>query len=71
MNSFLKWSATVLTIVGAILTASNIYPLNVWAFNIGSVLWLIFAYRIRENSLIVVNSGLLVIYIFGIVKVIV
>lgn len=69
MNSFLKWGATILTIAGALLTALNIYPLNVWAFNVGSVLWLIFAVRIKENSLIVVNSGLLVIYMFGTVKV--
>lgn len=69
MNSFLKWSATVLTIAGALLTSLNIYPLNVWAFNAGSVLWLIFAVRIKENSLIVVNTGLLVIYMLGAVKV--
>ena len=58
-----------MTIAGALLTALNIYPLNVWAFNVGSVLWLIFAARIKENSLVVVNAGLLVIYIFGAVKV--
>lgn len=68
MNSFLKWSATVLTIAGALFTALNIYPLNVWVFNVGSVLWLIFAVRIKENSLIVVNLGLLLIYMFGVVK---
>lgn len=68
MNSLLKWSATILTIAGALLTALNIYPLNVWTFNVGSVLWLIFAVRIKENSLVVVNAGLLVIYMFGAVK---
>lgn len=68
MNLFLKWSATILTIVGALLTALNIYPLNVWVINVGSVLWLIFAVRIKENSLVVVNAGLLVIYMFGAVK---
>jgi len=68
LNSFLKWSATVLTIAGALLTSLNTYPLNVWAFNAGSVLWLIFAVRIKENSLIVVNTGLLAIYMLGAAK---
>jgi hypothetical protein len=68
MNDFLKWSATTVTILGAVLTSLNIYPLNVIAFNLGSILWLIFAVRIKENSLVVVNSGLLLVYLFGILK---
>jgi hypothetical protein len=68
MNDFLKWSATVVTILGAVLTSLNYYPWNVIAFNLGSILWLIFAVRIKENSLIVVNSGLLLVYVLGILK---
>ena len=68
MNNILKWVATTITLIGAVLTSLNIYPLNVLAFNIGSVLWLIFAIRIKEPSLIVVNSGLLLVYIAGLVK---
>jgi uncharacterized protein with PQ loop repeat len=68
MNNILKWAATTITLIGAVLTSLNIYPLNVIAFNIGSVLWLIFAIRIKEPSLIVVNSGLLLVYIAGLVK---
>lgn len=68
LNSILKWVATAITLIGAVLTSLNIYPLNVIAFNIGSVLWLIFAIRIKEPSLIVVNSGLLLVYVLGLVK---
>lgn len=68
MNNILKWVATTITLIGAVLTSLNIYPLNVLAFNIGSVLWLIFAIRIKEPSLIVVNSGLLLVYVAGLVK---
>jgi hypothetical protein len=67
-NNILKWSATVITILGAILTSMNIYPWNVVAFNLGSVLWLVFAIRVKETSLVVVNSGLLIVYIFGLLK---
>ena len=68
MNKILKWAATAITLVGAVLTSLNIYPLNVIAFNLGSVLWLIFAIRIKEPSLIVVNAGLLLVYVAGLVK---
>lgn len=68
MNKILKWAATAITLVGAVLTSLNIYPLNVIAFNLGSVLWLIFAIRIKEPSLIVVNTGLLLVYVAGLVK---
>jgi hypothetical protein len=68
LNNILKWVATAITLIGAVLTSLNIYPLNVIAFNLGSVLWLIFAIRIKEPSLIVVNSGLLLVYIAGLVK---
>lgn len=68
MNNILKWAATAITLIGAVLTSLNIYPLNVIAFNLGSVLWLISAIRIKEPSLIVVNAGLLLVYIAGLVK---
>lgn len=68
MNNILKWVATTITLIGAVLTSLNIYPLNVIAFNIGSVLWLIFAIRIKEPSLIVVNAGLLLVYVAGLIK---
>ena len=68
MNNILKWVATAITLIGAVLTSLNIYPLNVIAFNLGSVLWLIFAIRIKEPSLIVVNTGLLLVYVAGLVK---
>ena len=64
-NRVLKWSATAVTIAGAILTSMNLFPWNVLAFNIGSVLWLAFAFRIKERSLIVVNAALLLIYMVG------
>ena len=68
LNNILKWVATAITLIGAVLTSLNIYPLNVIAFNLGSVLWLIFAIRIKEPSLIVVNTGLLLVYGAGLVK---
>ena len=65
INFYLQWIATAITVLGAAFTAVNVYPANVIAFNVGSVLWLVYAYRIRAKSLIVVNLSMLMIYFAG------
>jgi len=72
IDFLLQWTATAFTIVGAVLTSANLYyttqPYNVFALYIGTVLWTIWAVRIRQLSLIVVNSALLAIYLGGVVQ---
>jgi uncharacterized protein with PQ loop repeat len=68
LNFYLQWSATVITILGAVFTSMNIYPANVIAFNLGSVLWLIYAIRVKVSSLVAVNAGLLLIYVAGLIR---
>ena len=63
----LKWSGTLFTVLGALLTSLSVDPWNVYAFNVGSVLWLIAGVKMKENSLIVVNAVLLVVYAFGVI----
>jgi hypothetical protein len=41
--------------------------LNIYLFNIGSVLWLVWAVRIKRASLVVVNVGLLAVYVYGLI----
>jgi hypothetical protein len=65
LNSILKWSACFLTLGGALTTSLQIDPLNIYLLNVGSTLYLIWAIRIRETSLVVINAGLLVIYVVG------
>lgn len=67
INSILKWLATIITLIGAVLTALNYFPYNVYAFNVGCLLWIVWGYRIKENCIILVNSVLLAIYMVGIV----
>jgi hypothetical protein len=66
MTEFLKWLGTLLTIAGAVATSLAIDPLNVYLFNAGALTWLCAAVRMKEKSLIVVNAGLLAVYLFGI-----
>lgn len=65
LNFWLKWTATAFLIAFAILTSLDIEPLNIWVANISTLLWLIWSIRIRELSLIVVNTTLLLVYFAG------
>jgi hypothetical protein len=75
-NNFLKWSATTLTLLGAALVSAKTDPTlvdliqswDVRCLNVGCVLWLIWSVRIRDFGLIVVNGGLLLIYMLGTVR---
>ena len=64
---YLKWLATLVTIVGAICTSINLYPLGPALLNFGALLWLIVAIKWKEWSLIVINATLLAIYTIGLV----
>jgi hypothetical protein len=61
----LKWLATWITLSGALCTSLRIDPLNVYLLNIGAVLFLWWAFRIKDRAMITVNARLLGIYIIG------
>jgi len=61
----IKWIATFVTLSGAIATAAMIDPLNIYLFNLGAILFLIWGYLIRDKAMVTVNSGLLVVYCVG------
>ena len=62
----LKWFATVVTLAGAICTSFRFDPLNIYMLNAGALLFLIWSICVKDKALIVVNAGLLLIYILGI-----
>ena len=65
MNSILKWIATAITIGGALTVVYGIDPLNIYLLNGASLLWIVWGLRIREWSIVVVNTAMLVIYAWG------
>ncbi len=60
-----KWAGTGATIIGALATAGGFDPVNIVAFNVGSVFWLLAAVRMKDAALMSVNAGLLGIYALG------
>jgi hypothetical protein len=61
----LAWVGTASLLVSSILAALNIYPYYVFGFIGSNILWVLIGALWREKSLIVLNAGLTVIYIVG------
>ena len=61
-----KWTGCALVVIGAILTAINIYPLNLIVLNSGTLIYMIWSWRVKEMSVFVVNVSLTLIYTIGI-----
>ena len=67
LNNAIKWIATIVTVAGALATANGLDPLNIYLFNLGSILWTWWAIRIKEKSIIVVTVAMLAVYAYGFV----
>lgn len=65
INGILKWTAMTMTLLGAGFTAFELHYANRELFVIGSTLYLAWAVRIKELNLVIVNAGLLSIYVVG------
>ena len=65
---FIAWIATSILILAAVL-ASFVPALEYhhWAFIIANSLWVIVGFLWKENTLIVLNAGLTVIYVLGLI----
>jgi hypothetical protein len=62
---YIKWIATAVTLIGAVLASLNVYPLSAIVLNSGAFLFLIWAMLIKDLAMITVNAGLLLIYTVG------
>ena len=66
LNTILKWLGCAAVCAGALCTSLRIDPLNIYLLNAGAAFYLLWALRIGERNLIIVNAVLLAIYIVGI-----
>ena len=65
INTLLKWGGCLAVIGGALCTSLRIDPMNIYLLNLGALLYLVWAVRIREMNLILVNAVLLAVYVVG------
>jgi len=61
----IRWSGTILCLIGIALTSLNIYPLNLFFGLVGSFLWTVQGYLYRDNALLVVELVAVLMYMAG------
>jgi hypothetical protein len=64
----IEWIAAIFVLSGSLMTSLQLTPYNIYTMNIGSLLFIWWAIRIKDNAMIAVNSGLVLIYLIGIVR---
>ena len=64
---FSKWVSSLVIIAGMALTASNIYPLNLYMQLVGIIGWLVIAFAWHDRSLIMLNAVAALIFTSGII----
>ena len=64
---YLKWVASVVLLIGMILTAQNIYPINLFVNIMGLIGWLGVSIMWNDRALIIINAVGVSIYANGIV----
>ena len=63
--SLLKWSGTILCLIGIALTSLNIYPINIVFGFVGSGLWTLAGFIQRDVPLFLVEFVATVMYLAG------
>jgi F0F1-type ATP synthase assembly protein I len=64
----MKWISTAVMLLAALAIVEGVYPTSIYLLNLGSLAWLITAIMWREWSLIVDNASLLLVYVYGLTK---
>ena len=68
LDWYIKWIASIILVVGVILTSNNIYPLNLMVHALGMFGWFIVAIIWNDRALLVINAVSLVLLINGLVS---
>ena len=68
MLNTIKWSGSIIIIISMILTASNIYPYNLYIAIPGTLAWIYVSFKWNDKSLIAMNFVALTIYMLGIIN---
>ena len=63
----IKWTGTVLCLIGIALTSFNIYPLNLFFGLVGSALWTLAGFLQQDAPLVLVEAVAVFIYIIGVI----
>ena len=62
-----RWLGTGFYLIGMVLTAFNIYPLNLIFGALGGAFWCLVGIKSKDMALIVVEAAAAGIYLFGLI----
>jgi len=68
MTNTIKWISSLIIIVSMILTASNIYPLNIFLAVPATIGWIYVSFKWGDKAMISMNFVALTIYLLGIIN---
>jgi len=68
MTNTVKWISSLIIIASMILTASNIYPLNIFLAVPATIGWIYVSFQWKDKAMISMNFVALTIYVLGIVN---
>ena len=68
LSWYIKWASSITLIIAMMFTAVDMFPLNMWIANVGSIGWLVVGMLWHDRSLIVLNAVSLAIYTLGILN---
>jgi len=63
----LAWLGTGILLLAATMASFNLYPYYSYAFVIANTIWVAVGVLWKERSLIILNAGLTIIYIIGLI----
>lgn len=68
VESILQWSGAAFIVSGNITNVFDAYPYNIWIFLFGSICFDTWAFLVKNNAQLVVNTFTILVCIFGIFK---
>ena len=70
LNDILQWSGAFFVIIGHVFNSigPSVYPYNIVAFTLGTIMFLIWTIRVKNNPQLVVNVVAIVTCLIGLVN---
>ena len=70
VNDILQWSGALFVIIGHVFNSigPSVYPYNIVAFTLGTIMFLTWTIRVKNNPQLVVNIVAIVTCLIGLVK---
>jgi hypothetical protein len=68
ITTVMKWVSTVIMMAAAVAVVNDWRPGMIWLLNLGNLSWLITSILWGEASLIAVNTALMAVYAYGLVR---